>query len=649
MRALTAGSEGQPAHLERWARWIGDVRQKFPGMTNTHEREVFDWLYGGGKNWEVEKRQFYAMMEKRLGDAFFDPNAPLGLSKLTKDELLAAQPNMGSVLEEINARRQQIQALRDAAKGKDVSAEATTELNREVDKLKAQIDELYLKAQDIEQDQGTLFSRGEAENPKYARLTEFVKEKRNIDVTDEALDAAAEHHKKLQDTIDAAFEEEAGAPIPNTHRLESYREAVRQAAGSKEFVDALLRYRIFSRSSKKAVNQKEWLSQVEALMGDEWAWQELRELSSVATEIGLKPSQLSDIVRAMTPRGEFPSVHDAKRAREVVQKLARSRQSITPERIQQLTDEVAGRELTLSELNVEGAASMPPGRRITKRGAYYSQTPKERARARGKSDAELQELGIRTADDAIAKDAENLQQLYRNPQKLDKDPHAADESEYDLVPQLAADVIDMDWPTGKTSVDNVLRALEKIFNPSKETRDWLRLNPVTRTLQGTRPWGLDLQERTGLNVMDVIDGMQKGTITRGRGLNSFSVKFDRIHALEATEFIGNRMVPRDMKAVPKGMTRAEFHTRQDFLKVDADDELRTYYFAKLLETTHGKQLERELIIDEMKQYVLNRHPKLDGDTIVKMAGEYRQLFDDLYTIANAVVSRSSKSCPRRPS
>ena len=204
--------------------------------------------------------------------------------------------------------------------------------------------------------------------------------------------------------------------------------------------------------------------------------------------------------RASSPtscgRGKSPSVHDEARCRGGPE----ARQEPPVGRAHPATHRRGGGPRAhASELNVEGAASMPPGRRITKRGAYYSQTPKERARARGKSDAELQELGIRTVD-AIAKDAENLQQLYRNLQKLDKSTRTRPTNPSTTWSRSSRPTSST-WtgPPERPPVDNVLRALEDL---QPEQGDAGLAAPQRHEDAAARPPGAHRTQRDGRHRRD---------------------------------------------------------------------------------------------------------------------------------------------------
>lgn len=66
LRILSAGTESENSRtIKEIADWIGEARRKFPDLTNGHENEIFDWLFGGAFSRIKGKRDYL----ERLGMA----------------------------------------------------------------------------------------------------------------------------------------------------------------------------------------------------------------------------------------------------------------------------------------------------------------------------------------------------------------------------------------------------------------------------------------------------------------------------------------------------------------------------------------------------------------------------------------------------
>lgn len=59
LRILSAGTESENSRtIKEIADWIGEARRKFPDLTNGHENEIFDWLFGGAFSRIKGKRDY---------------------------------------------------------------------------------------------------------------------------------------------------------------------------------------------------------------------------------------------------------------------------------------------------------------------------------------------------------------------------------------------------------------------------------------------------------------------------------------------------------------------------------------------------------------------------------------------------------------
>lgn len=75
------GSESSVSfpYLERNAQWVGQVRSQLPAITDLHENEIFDYLYGDKKAMNIAKDKFFDLINKRVNRIDFDPEKALNL------------------------------------------------------------------------------------------------------------------------------------------------------------------------------------------------------------------------------------------------------------------------------------------------------------------------------------------------------------------------------------------------------------------------------------------------------------------------------------------------------------------------------------------------------------------------------------------
>jgi hypothetical protein len=76
---LAAPSQQSFPYLERNARWVGDMRRQLPTLTDAHERELFDYLYGSKKGLNLDKAKFYDLVNNKVNRLDFDPELALNL------------------------------------------------------------------------------------------------------------------------------------------------------------------------------------------------------------------------------------------------------------------------------------------------------------------------------------------------------------------------------------------------------------------------------------------------------------------------------------------------------------------------------------------------------------------------------------------
>jgi hypothetical protein len=77
---LAAPSQHSFPYLERNARWVGNMRAQFSALTDLHERELFDYLYGSKKGLNITKQQFFDLVNSKVSRIDFDPANALNLA-----------------------------------------------------------------------------------------------------------------------------------------------------------------------------------------------------------------------------------------------------------------------------------------------------------------------------------------------------------------------------------------------------------------------------------------------------------------------------------------------------------------------------------------------------------------------------------------
>jgi hypothetical protein len=67
-------------YIQNKAMWVGNLRRHFPRLTNAHEKEMFDYLFGK-KGLAIKKEDFIELVNKSAGRLDFDPNKKLHLER----------------------------------------------------------------------------------------------------------------------------------------------------------------------------------------------------------------------------------------------------------------------------------------------------------------------------------------------------------------------------------------------------------------------------------------------------------------------------------------------------------------------------------------------------------------------------------------
>ena len=86
IQLLSMNDRSSFPHIERNAGWVGMMRKSFPQLTNLHEGEMYDLLYGIGGS-KISKEMFIKIISNVVNNRRLDntPNeTPLGLDKTAK-------------------------------------------------------------------------------------------------------------------------------------------------------------------------------------------------------------------------------------------------------------------------------------------------------------------------------------------------------------------------------------------------------------------------------------------------------------------------------------------------------------------------------------------------------------------------------------
>lgn len=106
---MGSDSEKSFKYLERNSGWVGILRKVHPALTDFHENEMFDYMYGGSKK-EVEKDDFFNLVEKKVTASYFKPSEPLNLKNRVSTSAYTSQGQ--EALNEINSAIDKLQTER---------------------------------------------------------------------------------------------------------------------------------------------------------------------------------------------------------------------------------------------------------------------------------------------------------------------------------------------------------------------------------------------------------------------------------------------------------------------------------------------------------------------------------------------------------
>ena len=102
IEALISEQRGSFPLIESKAGWIGQLRRAYPSITDSHEREMWAFLYENTKGASMRKDDFFRAVERKVNNIGFDPATRLNLSNQKSESLYI--DNKKSQIDDIDGR-----------------------------------------------------------------------------------------------------------------------------------------------------------------------------------------------------------------------------------------------------------------------------------------------------------------------------------------------------------------------------------------------------------------------------------------------------------------------------------------------------------------------------------------------------------------
>jgi len=136
---LDTASEASFPYLRRNASWTGTLRRMYPTLTDTHEGEIFDFLYKSHSGLKSSKEVLFSLVEKKVMTLDFDPTRPLNLQNIA-----SANAYSDPLKEIIRELTNEINALkRQREQKEDLIARAMNEnMHDAIPRIKGQVSDL---------------------------------------------------------------------------------------------------------------------------------------------------------------------------------------------------------------------------------------------------------------------------------------------------------------------------------------------------------------------------------------------------------------------------------------------------------------------------------------------------------------------------
>lgn len=85
IQAMTQRAFEDAPYVKKWGRAVGEIRKEIPGLTDLHERQIFDQLYPAERSVglfdKIKKDDLRDMIDKQTTDTFWSPEMPIKLKK----------------------------------------------------------------------------------------------------------------------------------------------------------------------------------------------------------------------------------------------------------------------------------------------------------------------------------------------------------------------------------------------------------------------------------------------------------------------------------------------------------------------------------------------------------------------------------------
>jgi hypothetical protein len=129
-------SEKSFPYLQRNAQWVGILRRLYPSLTNSHEKELFDYLYGSKSAITLKKDTFFNLIEKKASRFDFDPSRPLNLNNVVATSPMT-EP-VRQLIAEMESHLEEQASVRNSLEARIARARLEGQTNRETN-LRAEL------------------------------------------------------------------------------------------------------------------------------------------------------------------------------------------------------------------------------------------------------------------------------------------------------------------------------------------------------------------------------------------------------------------------------------------------------------------------------------------------------------------------------
>ena len=148
----------QYPQIQRFAKWVGVLRKRYAEkLTNTHERNIFNFLYGDDKNSKIKKEDFEELIRERLemGKEVLFPECPEGEPCKKINNLKELPPN-GHLYKQISEISKDLQIIQERINNSGVRDATRVYTNEERDALKMIYKKLETKLLNLKRDLGII-------------------------------------------------------------------------------------------------------------------------------------------------------------------------------------------------------------------------------------------------------------------------------------------------------------------------------------------------------------------------------------------------------------------------------------------------------------------------------------------------------------